>query len=151
MSRGMRQRGRRVVVDTSVLVAGIAGFRVPYQPGRNPSADLLHTWLEEGSFVWLLSREVLEEYREVLRRCGVRRHTIGRLVNLLQEEAELVPVGASVDISPDPRDNAFCACAEQGRADFLVTLNPKDFPQQRLATKVAHPARLLKRAKWKTI
>jgi predicted nucleic acid-binding protein len=31
-------------------------------------------------------------------------------------------------ISPDPDDEPFCACAEAGNADFIVTLNPVDFP-----------------------
>ena len=33
----VRKRGRRVVVDTSVLVTGISGFKEAYVPGRTPS------------------------------------------------------------------------------------------------------------------
>jgi hypothetical protein len=42
---------RRAVIDTSVLVAGIAGFREPHQKGRNPSADLLLAWAEVKTFL----------------------------------------------------------------------------------------------------
>jgi len=45
-------------------------------------------------------------------------------------------------ISPDPGDDPFCLCAEQGRADFVVTLNPKDFPQDRLKATVVLPEKL---------
>jgi hypothetical protein len=34
-----------------------------------------------------------------------------------------------IQLSPDSEDDPFCACAETGRADFIVTLSPKGFPQ----------------------
>jgi hypothetical protein len=37
-----------------------------------------------------------------------------KIVNLLREEAEFVDVQGESDISPDPDDNVFCACAEDG-------------------------------------
>ena len=43
------------------------------------------------------------------------------------------------NLSPDPDDNAFCACAEQGRAAFIATLNKKHFPQENLTAKVISP------------
>jgi hypothetical protein len=50
-----RKRRRRVVVDTSVLVAGVPGFKETYVPGKTPSADVLYEWAEGHSFVWLVS------------------------------------------------------------------------------------------------
>jgi putative PIN family toxin of toxin-antitoxin system len=136
-----RKRKRRVVVDTSVLVAGISGFKETYVPGMSPSADLLHEWAKEHSFVWLVSEDILDEYKEILKRLRVRSHVIGRLVNLIRDRAEDVKVRHSFEISPDPGDDPFCLCAEQGKADFIVTLNPKDFPQDRLKAVVAPPNR----------
>ena len=83
-----RRRGPRVVVDTSVLVAGIAGFREPFVPGRNPSADVLQKWAERGNFIWLVTEDILDEYKEVLKRLGVRRNLIGRVISLIRERAE---------------------------------------------------------------
>jgi hypothetical protein len=48
-------------------------------------------------------------------------------------------VYAATEISPDPKDDPFCLCAEQGEADFIFTLNTKDFPQERLTAKVVQP------------
>jgi hypothetical protein len=62
------------------------------------------------------------------------------VIDLIREEAEFVAVSALPDISPDPGDDPFCACAETGRADFIVTLNPKDFPQQLLFAHVIGPS-----------
>lgn len=126
-----------------MLAAGIAGFREPFVPGRNPSADVLHKWGERNHFVWLLTEDILEEYKEVLKRLHVRPHLIGKVINLLGERAEEIKVRFSFELSPDPKDDPFCLCAEQGQADYIVTLNTRDFLQPRLKAKVVSPARFL--------
>jgi predicted nucleic acid-binding protein len=130
-----------VVVDTSVLVAGISGFKETYIQGKNPSADVLNNWAEEHNFIWLVSEDILDEYKEVLKRLRVRSSLIGRVINLIRERAEEVKVRYSVEISPDPGDDPFCLCADQGKADFILTLNPRDFPQDRLKATVVSPDR----------
>jgi predicted nucleic acid-binding protein len=99
-------------------------------------------WAEKGNFVWLVTDDILDEYKEILRRLGVRPNLIGAVINLIRERAEQVNVHASFEISPDPKDDPFCLCSEEGNADFIVTLNPKDFPQERLKAKVISPAAL---------
>ena len=137
-----KKRRPRGVVDTSVLVAGISGFRKPYVRGKSPSADLLHRWAAKHDFVWLVTEDILDEYKEVLKRLGVRPNLIGSVINLIRERAEQVGVHASFEISPDPEDDPFCLCSEEGSADFIVTLNPKDFPQARLRARVIVPVAL---------
>lgn len=139
MPRKSKKRKRRVVIDTNVLLAGISGFRDSFVPGRIPSADILHEWAERDNFVWLVTEDILDEYKEVLKRLGVRPNHIGAVINLIRERAEPVKVRSSGEISPDPDDNPFCLCSEQGDADFIVTLNPKDFPQDHLKAKVVLP------------
>lgn len=134
-----RRRRPRGVVDTSVLVAGISGFRREPPDLTNKSAQLIRRWADRHSFVWLVSMEILDEYRDVLRRLGVRRATVGGVLNLLAERAERIASGPSRQLSPDPGDEPFCMCAEDGDADFIVTLNPRDFPTDRLTAKVIAP------------
>jgi predicted nucleic acid-binding protein len=74
------------VIDTSVLAAGIAGFK-SWRAVRNPSASLLRDWLENATFTWLVTEDILAEYKEVLTRLGVRRNLIGEVINRLREEA----------------------------------------------------------------
>ncbi len=143
MKQSRERRGRRVVVDTSVVISGIAAFKRSFVAGRTDSGDLLFEWIGRGRFTWLVSAEILDEYKEVARRLNVRPSIAGRLINLLNEEAEEVVVERTSELSPDPGDNCFCACAQEGRADFLVTLNPKDFPQKVLSAKVVSPAAFL--------
>lgn len=133
-----RESQPRGVVDTSVLVAGVAGFKVR-RSVQNPSASFLRDWIERATFTWLVSEDIIAEYKEVLTRLGVRRNLVGEVINLLGEDAEMVEVRTTGDVSPDPDDNSFCACAEQGRAAFIATLNPKDFPQRKLRAKVIAP------------
>ena len=85
----------------------------------------------------------MEEYKEVLKRLRVRPNLIGKVVNLIRERAEEVKVRSSMEISPDPKDDPFCLCAEQAKADFIVTLNPRDFPEDRLSAKVVAPGEFL--------
>jgi uncharacterized protein len=139
-----KKRKRRAVIDTSVLVAGISGFREPFVPGRNPNADVLHRWGDRNSFVWLVTEDILDEYKEALKRLGVRPSLIGKVINLIRERAEDVKAHTSAQISLDPKDDAFCRCAESGDADFVVTLNPKDFPEERLKSKIVLPSELIR-------
>jgi putative PIN family toxin of toxin-antitoxin system len=120
-----------------VLLARVAGFR---NVGHNASASLLKRWVSDNTFTWLISEQILDEYKEVLARQKVRRELIGRIINLLREEASLVLVKRTETVSPDPGDDPICACAEEGDADFIVTLNPRDFPQRKLKARVIAPS-----------
>jgi predicted nucleic acid-binding protein len=125
----------RGVVDTSVLVAGVSGFREG--PTTNPSAALLAAWTEAPTFVWLLTEEILSEYLEVLQRMNVR--AASTIITLIREEGQFVRTVKKIGDLPDPDDAPFCECAESGNADVIVTLNPGDFPQNRLKAKVIAP------------
>jgi predicted nucleic acid-binding protein len=134
-----KRRRPRGVVDTSVLVAGIAGFKSVEIAAKGQSSILIREWVDGDTFTWLVTEEILSEYKEVLARLGVRRNVIGALINRLREEAEIIEVRRPAQLSPDPSDDPFCNCAEEGRADFIVTLNPRDFPQTHLTAKVIAP------------
>jgi hypothetical protein len=47
---------------------------------------MLRDWSENGTFIWLLTDEIILEYKTVLGRLGVRRSTIGRVINFLSEQ-----------------------------------------------------------------
>jgi predicted nucleic acid-binding protein len=89
-----------------VLVAGIAGFK-SWRVVENPSASFLRDWIEHATFTWLVSEDIVSEYKDILTRLGVRRNLVGEVINLLREEAEFVDVRVTSDASPDPDDNTF--------------------------------------------
>lgn len=135
----------RVVVDTSVLAAGIAGFKLPQSPmGANPNADLLRRWLKRDTFLWLFCDEILEEYKFILNKKKVRSAVIGRIINLVKEIGEEVEITVRHEISPDSSDNPFCDCAMEGFAEYIVTNNAKDFPEGLLQPiKIVNPSEFL--------
>jgi len=136
-SRKKRPKG---VVDTSVLVAGIAAFRDTGTSSPVPSANFLRDWIDNATFIWLINEEIVDEYKAILARRGVRPSLIGAVINLIRSQAEEVPDLAGTNISPDPGDEPFCVCAEAGDADFIVTLNPTDFPPHKLRAHVISPS-----------
>jgi len=90
-----------------------------------PSAQFLRDWIDNDTFVWLISEEIVDEYKEILARRGVRPQLIGTTINLIRSLAEDVPEAAGNELSPAPDDEPFCTCAEMGNADFLVTLKSR--------------------------
>jgi predicted nucleic acid-binding protein len=87
--------------------------------------------------VWLITEEILGEYQEVLLRLKVS--AASRIIRLIKEEAEQVRLRARISGLPHEEDAVFAECAESGHADFLVTLNPRHFPQEKLRAKVIAP------------
>jgi predicted nucleic acid-binding protein len=121
-------------------VAGIAAFRASGAQSLVPSAHLLRDWIDNGTFTWLINEEIVAEYKAILARRGVRSSLIGAAINLIRSQAEETPDMAGSNISPDPGDEPFCICAETGNADFIVTLNPRDFPHHKLRAHVISPS-----------
>ena len=67
MSPKPLKRRRRGVVDTSVVAAGVAGFKAGVTL-TNDSARLIRDWMENDTFVWLVSADIVDEYKAVLGR-----------------------------------------------------------------------------------
>ena len=98
---------------------------------------MLAAWTNAPTFVWLLTEEILTEYVEVLERL----RTVGaKIVALIREQGQVVRAINKLSDLPDRDDAPFCECAETADADFIVTLNPSDFPQSRLKAKVIAPS-----------
>ncbi len=57
----------------------------------------------------------------------------------IDKEAEKAAVEETIELSQGPGENYFWGCAEEGRADFLVTLSPRDFPQKKLQPQAISP------------
>lgn len=134
-----KKKRPRGVVDTSVLVAGVAAFKATDFGPLVSSAKMLRDWINNRTFTWLVNEEIIDEYKIILARRKVRPNLIAAAISLIRSAAEEVSLAAGHDISPDPFDEPFCICAEKGNADFIVTLNPRDFPQQKLKAHVISP------------
>lgn len=65
-----KRKRPRGVVDRSVLVAGIAGLKPLEIAPKNPSAKLLRDWIERDTFVWLVTDEIILEYKQIRHASG---------------------------------------------------------------------------------
>jgi putative PIN family toxin of toxin-antitoxin system len=139
---------RRIVLDTSVVVAGL---RTQLGAG-NAVLRLVAT----GRLVALATPPLFLEYEDVLKRPGQRlAHGLATeaIEEFLAEFAALIePVEVHFQWRPqsrDPNDEMVLEAAINGRADALVTYNVADFagPAERFRISVLRPGDLLKKVK----
>ena len=128
----------RAVIDTNVLVSAMIA------PSGNESFVVLAA--TQGLITPCLSQEICEEYSGVLARpkFGFSSEEIGALLSLLREHGEMFTPAPVCGGSPDPDDDKFIACALAAKADYLVTGNKRDFPEDQIApTKLVSAGELL--------
>jgi putative PIN family toxin of toxin-antitoxin system len=135
----------RVVLDTSVLVAGLRS--------RLGASNRLLTLVAEGRCVPLVTTAVFLEYEDVLLRpehrlaTGMSEHEVVGFLAALASAAE--PVEVHFMWRPqlsDPADELILEAAVNGQAEAIVTHNVRDFqPVLRVfGIPVKSPAQILK-------
>lgn len=112
----------KVVIDTNVLTSAAL-------KDKDPEAVILHI-VEQPDFAWVVSSEVLAEYKEVLSRPkfdlpeAVRR----KWFELLDAVTTPIEVSLSFEFPRDQKDAKFLACALAAGAEFFIT-GDRDFSQ----------------------
>jgi len=126
-----------VVLDTNVVVSG-------HLKDEGHERFVLDLALARKLRL-LLSSEILEEYRGVLSRekFGIARKRLESSLELIGKAGEMVQPSHRVTAAKDPDDNKFLECAEEGKADYLVTGNKRHFPAQWRGTRVVNARELL--------
>src|SRR3989338_625243 len=111
----------RAVLDTNVVVSGVI-------KEEGPSGKILRLLVQERKFTAVTSLEILAEIREVLRREKIQRYhgwadeQVDIFVAFLYTQSVVTEGKLTVNIvSKDPQDNKFLACAQEGKADYLVS------------------------------
>lgn len=118
----------KVVIDTNVLVSAVLR-------DRTPEAVILFV-LEQDDFTWIISDEILTEYKHVLarQRLGIPELIQQRWLRLINTLTSIVTVDQTISFPRDPKDAKFLACALFASADFLIT-GDRDFSEaQRLVS-----------------
>ena len=105
----------KVVIDTNVLVS--AAWR-----DKSPEAVVLWIAFQED-WEWVVSQEILDEYREVLRRekFKLSAEVIEKWDNIVTNLTTHTEVNVQVDFPRDAKDAKFLACALTVDADYLIT------------------------------
>ncbi len=120
----------RLVLDTNVVIS--AALK---PEGLQRTVFLLAITKPARLYV---SETILAEYRMVLARPELRilKGLQLQFLDLVANRARLVSPTRPVSASRDPDDDKFLECADEARADYLVTGNLRHFPRFWKATKV---------------
>ena len=113
-----------VVIDTNVLVSAAL-------KNRNP--ELVLRWIvSQPGWDWVVSTEILAEYKTVLARqkFGFSPDLLHQWLTWLETVTVLVDVPGTLPYPPDPTDAKFLACALATQANWLIT-GDHDFTQAR--------------------
>lgn len=125
----------KVVYDTNVVVSAAL------KPGSLPAALVAPAMARRVRLV--LSRAILDEYTDVLRRpkFDLDPAAVEAFVRDLRKAATSVRLSCRVARTPDAPDNRFLECAAAASAEYLVTGNKKHFPFPEFeGTKIVSPA-----------
>jgi len=114
----------KAVLDTNVVLSAHLNVYGPSQ--------VIFDLVFSRFFRCFISNSLLEEYEEVLSRphFGVDAHKIARSMRLLRKAAILVVPSKRLSVTLDPDDNKVLECALEARADYVVTGNVRDYPEQ---------------------
>ncbi|CAD5957475.1 nucleotide binding protein, PINc [Planktothrix agardhii CCAP 1459/11A] len=112
----------KIIVDTNVLISAVL-------KGKN-ARDVIQFIIDQSNFDWIVSQEILEEYREVLKRpkFKIPNETRNQWLNKIETIPQLVEVNVKINFPRDPKDAKFLALARASQADFLIT-GDKDFDE----------------------
>jgi putative PIN family toxin of toxin-antitoxin system len=105
----------KVLIDTNVLISAV--WR-----DKNPEALILWV-LGEPDCQWVVSPEIMQEYKEVLHRekFSFPPEILHMWESLLERDTWVVTVSEQEDFPRDQKDAKFLACALASRADYLIT------------------------------
>lgn len=112
----------KVVIDTNVLVSAIL-------KDKEPETILLFI-ASHPEIEWIVSRQILEEYKEVLTRekFGLPDNIKNSWLNLIDRLTIVVYAVGDINFPRDQKDAKFISCAITANADYFIT-GDKDFVQ----------------------
>ena len=74
---------------------------------------------------------------------GFPHDEIAALLAMLRDQGELIRPEGLAPALPDPDDEKFLHCAIAGQADYIITGNARDFPQESSSLRVVSAGELL--------
>jgi putative PIN family toxin of toxin-antitoxin system len=129
----------KVVIDTNVLVSAALKDRIP--------EEVILFVASRADVQWMVSPEILAEYKEVLSRSkfALPQEIRRKWFDVLDTFTTVVEVDVVLDFPRDRQDAKFLACALATNADFFIT-GDRDFSQaQKLVNTTIISASLFKK------
>lgn len=112
----------RVIIDTNILVSAAVADGKP--------ETVINFIISHTDYDWIVSEEILEEYKEVLQRKKLKLSETKKAewLTLIENSTQLIEVNVTVDFTRDSKDAKFIALARVSKADFLLT-GDRDFEE----------------------
>ena len=106
---------KKVIIDTNVVISAIPKGRVPRL--------VIQFIVDSSNYQWVVSREILAEYKEVLNRKKFKLpdEIKNQWLEIIDLAITLIYVNVEVDFPRDRKDTKFLECAVATEADFLIT------------------------------
>jgi hypothetical protein len=133
----------KLVLDTNIIISAL------HRAESDPDIILSIVLDQEAKIALLyLSKDIFEEYKEVLFRDKFSYFNQARVKNVLRKIKQVAMwVEPKVQVNVvkvDPADNKFLECALACQADFLITGNIRHFPFKEFhQTRVVNPGDFL--------
>ncbi|MBW4601277.1 MAG: putative toxin-antitoxin system toxin component, PIN family [Calothrix sp. FI2-JRJ7] len=104
-----------VIIDTNILVSAVLR-------GREPRV-VIQFIIDNPEFEWIVSTEILAEYKEVLSRKKFKltSEVKAEWFEIIDTFPTIIDVNVEIDFPRDSKDAKFLACAVVANADFLIT------------------------------
>lgn len=130
----------KVILDTNVVISAILRGRVP--------GEVLLFVVGRPDVDWVVTQEILDEYREVLSRpkFALPVETLREWVETIEGAVSIFECDLEIEFPRDQKDAKFLACAMISNADFLVT-GDRDFEE---AQRFGH-TKILSATQFKTL
>lgn len=111
----MPQKNIKVIVDTNILISAILKDRLPEK--------MILRIIEDGSFDWIASEEIVQEYKTVISRPKflIPGDEIKFQFDLIDRMTTIVYPDLKIIFKRDQKDAKFLSCALVSNADFLIT------------------------------
>ncbi len=105
----------RLLIDTNVLVSGIL-------KDKDPERVLLFA-MDNPEVEWIVSPDILTEYKEVLGRSKFRLPAaiLQSWFEFLDRSTSIINPDFSVDFPRDQKDAKFLVCSMASNADYFIT------------------------------
>jgi putative PIN family toxin of toxin-antitoxin system len=112
----------RVVIDTNVLISAVL-------KDRDPEAIIMFI-AERSDVEWIVSPEIMAEYREVLSRpkFNLPKDLLNKWFTMLNCLTVPWTPGVTIEFPRDRKDAKFLSCAIAASADYFVT-GDRDFSE----------------------
>jgi uncharacterized protein len=106
---------KKVIIDTNILISAILKGRVPRL--------VIQFIVDSSNYQWVVSAEILAEYKEVLSRKKLKLpdEIKNQWLEIMDLATVLVDVNVEIDFPRDKKDAKFLECAVAAEANFLIT------------------------------